>query len=315
MPSPLNESVTKSREYSAWSGSLSDLKRLLRTVEQSFSGLIEPHVEAKTEPVKRRIAMIKERIASREASLRTMSNQVSALGVSDSVTALESDLGRWEDRLAETESEARLDAQIELQLTSSHEETRTVVGTADDLTDWLEGRTISSLQFSAPAGDIRNHKITLRGSRQGGLSLLVSSRDPQWASAAFADLTAEAAARQPGWRILRNVWLLMALYGVTLFFTLWNVGNMIAKLTTETGRFPSEVGNTAWYILLTLVLTLAPLGVLWTRRAIPAFEVVPTGSKSRGRAALTVIGTSLGAIALGVIGNLVTTWLTAAPPR
>jgi hypothetical protein len=289
-------------------GANSDLKRVLRLIERPFESLMDAHVAERTASVRRQIAETERRVQRTTEMMSTYESVSARESLQERLLTYEAELEALSDQLIAQTAEARDAGRIELTLTSSREETRTVTGSADDLSEWLEGRKFSAIELSAPSGRILHYRIKVTGGGSG-LSMDVSSRNAQWATAAFADLVGEAEHRMPPWRILRTVSLLFPLYTFVIGVTLSNIGDAIALLTTESGTFNETVGSVAWMVLFAATGSGAVLLTDFTRRTLPAFELVPSGSRSRGGAFLGVIGSAVGALGLGIVGNMLTSWL------
>jgi hypothetical protein len=143
------------------------------------------------------------------------------------------------------------------------------------------------------------------------VTVRVASRDDRWATAAYAYLREEIARNVPWWRSIRNPSLLYSLFSIILGVVLWNVGDVIAILTTPDGIFPEGVDMLALTIWFVLVVT----GSTWltsaTRRYVRAFDLLREGQRARGKAIVTVCASSVGAVALSIIGAQLAEYLSA----
>lgn len=285
-----------------WAGNQTDLLRLLRLVEKRYESLLPDYEVAVTEHPRRMLQM------SEAAKGRVLASHEANAGDAywaARLAEVENDIEKEKYALSQAESSAATAGQIDMSLTGRKEERRQVSSSASNLVDYLDGRYINEVEFSAPSGNIRNHTISLRGSRSDGIYFRVSSTDAQWCVAAFAELSDEIENHVPAGRFIRNAILLGAFFFVASFVGLYYIGDTIALWTTDTGRFTGVVDSVS-QLLLSIGTGVATMGgVVLTRRYIPAFEIARAGEPSRGRRVLNVILSSVGAVGLGVLGNVV----------
>lgn len=286
-----------------WVGSQADLLRLLRQVEKRYEPLLAEHATKRTAHPRKMLRM------SEDHKARILENMQKATSASDShwrerLDEVNSDIEEETQKLQEAESEAANAGRIDMTLTGKDNERRSVTGTASDLIDYLDGRYFDEIEFSAPSGDIRNHSISLRASRRDGLYLGVSSKDDaEWSTAGFADLSEVIDKHVPKWRLVRSSVFLWFFFSALSAVGLWFVGDTIALWTTKTGKFTGDAAGLASLIWGAGMVAVTLTGMYLTRRFIPAFEVTRSGSPSRGGRVLAILGSSIGAVLLGIIGN------------
>lgn len=281
-----------------WTGSATDLGRILRLVQKQYEPLIEDHVASATKHPRQMLG-----IATAHKSFLEENRSDS----SDS-TQLVKVVAEIEERakaLEESEAEARNAGRIDLTVTGREDERRAVTGTASEIVEYLDGRHINALEFSAPSGSIRNHTITIRADRKDGIYARASSTDARWCIAAFAELSDEIKKQVPRWPFLRNVFFLYLAYTVMFGVALWYLADTVAIWTMPGQKFTREVSSAISTILGWVAPALAFGAVYLTRRLIPAFEVVETGKASRGKRMMASIGSVLAAVVLAVVGNAV----------
>lgn len=306
----LKESVVKKKSFTGWSGSSSDLKRLLREIEKYMEPLIAPHVESETSFQTSTLRWTETRVTEAELRLERENDRLSMRDLLESQLAeARADADRAREALDAKTEEASGAGRIDLTVFGYDDERRSTTGTANELVDHLDGRSYEALNFKAPSGSIYNYEISITATRDGGVDLRVSSKNDQWATAAYADLTREIQAGVPRWLFLRNVYFLYFVYALASGIALWNIGDAIANLNYSDGRFPPDVGNVVYFLYITLTLSLPAAAVALTRKVVPAFEVVREGKRSKGGALVGVIGSAVGAVALGILTNAISSWI------
>jgi hypothetical protein len=281
-----------------WTGSPADLERILRLVQKQYEPLIEDHIASATEHPRQMLAMkssLKSLVEGSPASDRSAAE----------IAEINADVEARTKALEEAKEEASKAGRIDLALTGREDERRAVTGTAAELTQYLDGRHVHALEFSAPSGNIRNHSISIRADRKDGIYARVSSNDSQWCIAAFAELSDEIKKQVSKWPFLRNAIFLYFAYTVMIGVALWFAADTVAIWTTASHKFTREVASTITTVIGILAPTLGMVSVFLTRKLIPAFEVVDAGQGSRGRRLLTAVGSVLGALVLAVVGNAV----------
>ncbi|MFJ4029991.1 hypothetical protein ACIPWF_21850 [Paenarthrobacter sp. NPDC089989] len=290
---PLSEIVTKTKQWTMWSGTKEDFLRLLKLVEDPFAAHLPDHVKAKTARHRQTIEWIGKREAEATKDKETLPEYAEKR-----LAALKTELEEAQRELEDAEAEASKAGLIRLALTSSNDERRQVTAGADDLSQYIDGRKIQGMEFSAPAAHMGRRSIDLRADKDG-LNVYVSSNDSQWSLASFAELEAEVVRNVPRLRFVRSAGFLIPLYFLSF----------AVALTTGTQGYINQLSDVSKYSLLSfygVVDAFATFGaVALTQRLIPAFEIVKAGKRSGLSAALGVIGSALAAVALGVLGNVV----------
>lgn len=286
-----------------WVGSPTDFQRLLRLVEKQYEPLIPEHVVAETKHARTMLAM--SEASKRELIATPLPNYPEAAAHQAArIGTLDSDIEDEKKKVEEAEAEASQAGRIELSLTGNENERRTVIGTSAELTDYLDGRYLESAEFVAPSGHIRNHSISLRAGRSNGLYARLSSNDAKWCIAGFAEIADEVDKQVPRWRFIRSSYFLYPLYFVSGALALWFLGDGLGLYPIEDGKFTS-LGSTNFVLAFVVGNPLlSHFAVNFTQNAIPAFQIVPLGKQHPGRAVITVLGGSLGTIALGILVNV-----------
>lgn len=286
-----------------WVGTQADFKRLLKLVEGRFEPLLAEHSVQATQHARKMLHMSE---AQRARLLGDVSKANIPSGFQlERLAAIDSDIKEETQRLQEEEAKAASAGQIDLNLTGKDNERRSVTGVASELVEYLDGRHIQEVELSAPSGNIRNHSITLRAGRSEGLYLSISSTDSQWCIAGFSEISDEIAKQVPGWRFLRTLWFLSGVYFLASAVALWYIGDTIAVLSMPSGKFTSDAQSIVALLYPGMMVAITYLGIGWTRKTVPAFELVPPGGKSRGRTLFTAVGSPVVAVALGVLGNAI----------
>lgn len=303
MPS-LNETVTKSKHLPAWTGSSDDFRRLLRLMERQFDSLIPQHVQEETRYLRGRLAHPQKQLQSALAWGEEHGHDGYAKMYVESERArLEAEIEEVKAKIKEAEEIASAAGRIELSLTSKDNERRIVTGTADELVEYIDGRDIQEMEVSGPSGAISGHSIMMRASRRVGLHLRVSSTDAKWCLAGFSEIEGETKRQVPRWHALRTRQVLLALFMLAAFSLLYFVLDAVAKVTTETGKYSDGGQFWAYLILATWSVMIGFWGMEWTRRHVPAFEIVPNGGRSRGKAIVGIVASTVGALVLGLAVN------------
>lgn len=277
-----------------WVGSYADFKRLLRLMEKQYESLLADHKVSATKHRRKMLQMSEDEKKRLSAS---------ATPRAERLAEIESDIADEKQKLEDAEAEAEGAGRIELTLTGKDNERRSVTGTASELVEYLDGRYIHELELSAPSGNIRNHSMSLRVDRREGLYLGISSTDSQWCIAGFAELSDEIKKQVPKWRFLRTLPFLWAFWVIVSTVGLWFIGDTIAIWTTETGKFSGTTKELVDVVYPWLAVFVTILGIFWSRRTLPAFEIVPAGKRSRGNALFIGVGSPLLGLVIGVLGN------------
>jgi hypothetical protein len=256
-----------------WVGSPSDLKRLLRLVEKQYEPLVSEHVTESTKHARKMIDLAYDA----------------------------SDKAEWEERLQSDENAAKKAANFDLRLTSRDGETRSVTGSATELVDYIDGRRFDEMDISAPTGGIRGHRFTLRGERKRGLYVGVSSSDSKWCLATYSEVAEEVRRQVPPWRFIRQGWFWWLLGSI-----LWVGFTSSIDLYGSSGDGVLSAAELVTSALVGLVGGLfIGMAIYLGSSLIPAFELTPPGARSRGKAALVLLGSVASALTLGVAGNAI----------
>jgi hypothetical protein len=307
-----SETVTKTRNWSMWASTPDDLRRILVQIENSFIPLIDEHVEEATSYERARVAELTkdhadalERLASPEAS--SSQDMLELLQSQERRRA--GTLATAETALADRETQAKVAAQIDLSVTTKTDQRR-VTRTASGLSDYLDGKSIISAEFSAPSGSILHHSIRLSCDVNSGVDLRVSSREPQWTIAVFSEISNAINAGVPKTRFVRNLWFLLPLYGGSSLVAYLLIINAIARVVTGGGVFPDEYQGSAvlaWIVISTVTYLLA---TYLTLKLVPAFRVLQATEKPPSSALVRAVVGSAIALATGVLCNIIAAAIT-----
>lgn len=195
---------------------------------------------------------------------------------------------------------AELAGRINLEMRVNRTERRTKTGTHEELLEYVDGKKFTTLDLSAPSGQLTGYSITLTANRNDGTTLRVSAlNDPRWSTTAFSELRRELDQRRPWWRALRSVWFLGPFY--------WVAGGIaLVSLTQGVGRLigwqadASSVDAVGLGVILSVLATGA---TMLTRRAVPAFELTRDEAANRGQGIVKAVGSAVVAVALGLLTN------------
>ncbi|MDQ0645670.1 hypothetical protein [Microbacterium murale] len=296
--------VTLVHRYPVWAGDNADMTRILTVLERESEALLPVHIEAKTARSRREL----ERVDSMIDRLMTDIDGRGDFARPSEGARLERYQAAREDavrRIDEEKSEAAGAALLSLAI-QDRGGRRVFNGDAESCVTYLVGREYDSISVEAPAFDVPEHQVSLTADKERGMHLRVFSTDDRWATATMTYLQKEAGGGSPWWGFMRSTPFLLASYVIALAFILYNIGDFIAKVTTDTGTFPQAVGTYVWMLWSVLVLAGSLLGVRLTQAWIRAFEVVPDGSRPRGRMVVAWFAGAAAAIALSVVANVVT---------
>jgi hypothetical protein len=302
---PLSESVSKSRSWNMWVGTETDLRRILRLIAEAFDPLMQGHAQESSRYLRSRLEGAEQRLADTAEEAKDATGGMKAY-FDERVEALSREVEGLRTDIAETESDALRDNELELNLSTDQDELRRVKGSPSELVDYLEGKTIDTIEFIAPAGNISGHKVTLKADRDSGIKLFVRSDQAQWAIATFSELTAEIERHVPRWTSVRSLWFLVAFYSITVGAVVWFVMDSIAAFLTGGGNFPSEVGEIVVVIYMAAHVSISMSLIFLTRHLIPAFELVTPGQRGAGWTAIKLVASGAIAIVLSILGN----WLS-----
>jgi hypothetical protein len=302
MPS-LDESVTKTKQWPAWVGSDTDFRRLLRLMEKQVAPLIPKHVEKETAHARSMVQYPADRLELLDAHAKKAAAEGKPTLYDEEIARVSAEHESLAAGLEAAEAKARGAGRIELSLTGKDEDRRKVTGTADELSEYLDGRYIQELEITAPSGYMPGYTIDVRAGRDTGLYVRVSSKDATWALSAASEIHAEAARQVPVWRILRSAYILYPIYVLGIGSLVYFLFDEIARHTTETGEFSEPAASISYMAFLLISLSGAAAATTWTRIYVPAFEIVHAGGRSRGKALIAIIGSTLAALVLGVAGN------------
>lgn len=301
--SSLDESVTKTKQWPAWAGSDTDFRRLLRLMEKHVAPLIPKHVEQETAHERSLIQYPADRLKVLEIEATKAASDGHPTLYDEEIARVRAEHEMLNARLERAEAKALGAGRIELSLTGKDEDRRKVTGTADELSEYLDGRYIQELEITAPSGFIKGYMIDARAGRDSGLYVRVSSKDANWALSAASEIHSEASRQLPTWRVLRSPFLLFSLYALGIGSVVYFLFDEIARRTTVTGKFAEPAATITFMAFVFISLAGASAATTWTRKYVPAFEIVHAGGRSRGRALIAIIGSTLAALVLGVAGN------------
>lgn len=302
-----------------WVGTQADLLRLLRLMEKRYEPLLESHSAQSTAHRREMLRIAQDRKTRSERAFSTSEpmapNQIEQVEQirADRSAEIEAEVEEMTQRLHEAEAKAAGAGRIDAVLIGKDNERRSVTGSASELVDYLDGRYIYEIEFSAPSGNILDHSISIRADRQDGIYLRISSVDSQWCIAGFSEIQDEIRKNTPLWQFVRNPIFLYVLFAIVSIVGLWHIGDTIALWTTETGNFSGEtlqLANWLYYAgILATTLSIPPM----VRRYVPAFEVVPPNSQARGRRVIAVLVTTFSTVILSVFSNVISSAILNAP--
>lgn len=294
-----------------WVGTEGDLQRLLTLMEQPYERLLDGYVEEKTSHALWMVRSAEEELAYAERMLAQRDHSGDEAYGARRIGEASSKLEKAKAELAEETRESRLGARLRLTVSTDGKETRRTTGTARELAEYLRGRTFRQFEIEAPSGSIRNHDIVLNADVSDGVRIRVDSTDATWATATFADLEAAVRARVPRWSAVRgSVFLYFFLCG-SAWFVLWNLLQVFLIWVDSNGELSEGtsillyVGVTLWALLIGIWAT------NYTKKRMPAFEIIPPGEKGKGRALFGAVGGALGAVVLGALTNVLTLAFTS----
>lgn len=286
-----------------WSGTQAEFQRLLKLIQKQYDPLLPEHIEESVAHPRKMLQMSRERRKTFNDS-ENQSEESTAYNARRRAQ-VNAEIAEDEQKLAEAQTKAEAAGHIQLTLSNKNGERREVAGTAEDLTDYLEGRPVHQAEFYAPSGSIPQHTIVLRAGRQDGLSLRVSSKDAKWALVAKTELTDEIKKQVPAWGFLRSTKALFVFYLVVSAIVVWLVGGIVFGPAPE-GEAEGLTYSTALGLVYGVAISmLAAAASSATERAVPAFEIFRAGDKPRGRKLFQWLGGALLALVLGVIGNVI----------
>lgn len=291
-----------------WSGAESQFGRILSIMAAQIGDMVPAHVEASTASTRRRLETAQSALAENVAEFERAEAGRDARGASmwsAGVDQARRQVQRLEQDLEDERTTAERAALISMTVTSGGS-VRETAGTPEELVAYLRGRDIDALSLTAPARRISGYSISVSAGVEKGVDLRVSSADDRWATAAFSYLKDEIGRNVPWWSFARNFGVIYAAIFLAVSLALWNVFDIIARLTTETGKFDLNTATWAWVGVfggaLILALTLSNKALEWLK----AFEVIPDGIPRR-RGPLRLIGYIAGTMVLSVAAN----WVSA----
>lgn len=303
------ESVTRSKQWPIWVGSSADFQRLLRRIENHCESLLPAHIAEKTKYARERLASCENRHA--ELLKEPLYNYPNAEVERDERLArMSQEIESAKERLGDEEREASEAGRIRLTLTGDKNERRTVIGTAQEIVDDLDGRPVKVAEFEAPSGHIPMHSIMVRADVSEGLYVRLSSADSHWCVAGFAELEDEINRQLPRWRFVRAAKFLTPLYFITFMSAFTLLGNAWRWYPREEGKLTSDALWNFAMIYLLAVPGFTVLATQLTQRFISAFEIVPGGKRHRGQALIAVVGSCIATVTLGILVNLISQPLT-----
>lgn len=288
----LAESIRKSRTWVVWGATNADWRQILKMVQEQFDELLPDHIESATASARDQVSFYQARLDEIASSHSSSQGQIAVLrkALQDATKSLE-----------KAEIAAARASLLDLSITDSNGHERTVTGDSNEIADYMETHEVATLLVSAPSGSIRRRNITLSGGKRSGLSLRVASDDARWGAAAFAQLEERIDRHAQRWGFIRRPWLTGPLFGAVTVLPLYSVLDRIADEQGSPATLVALFWLLLWLVALFSVVVAPALVVRW----VPAFEVFSQSSKSRARALVGVLGSAALALALGVIGNVV----------
>ncbi|MFJ4168745.1 hypothetical protein ACIPY3_04475 [Paenarthrobacter sp. NPDC089714] len=292
----LPESRIETKSWSLWAGTAGDLERLFKSMQKQYAPLIPAHVEKELRHPRKMLQFEEE---NRERLRKNAEEYGTDAGLAARITKSEAELRKLTEELEKAETEALAAGSIQLSLSGLNGDRTTVTGNATQLIEYLDGKRFKSFVAIAPSGDIRAKSITVGGDREDGVDLRVSSNDAVWCRAAFSEVAEEIKKGVPRWKFIRRNWALW------IFFNLinWGIWFLSAALLPK-GQLDLTGGIVYTVAFGVIVGAMLVGGMIWSRRYVPAFEIVPTGGQPRGVTFMKFWGYTVGVgLLLGVVGN------------
>lgn len=296
--SVLQESRTVTKEWPMWVGSSDDLRRLFQVMQKQYATLVPAHVEAELRHPREMLKFATERLLRLNAEKEEYGDSPS---LAARFSENQADLKKKSEDLERTEAKASAAANITLTVIGLDGDRTTVKGSAEELIEWIDGKRFKSFSASTPTGDIRARAITVNVSREDGIDLRVSADDPAWCRAAFSELSDEIKKHVPGWKYVRHFAVLWLFYSA-LSCALWTfIGTLLPK-----GQIDWALGIAWILVIVTVGSFLLTRALSWSRRYVPAFDLVPSGAQPKGVSFMKFWGITVGAsLVLGVAGNMI----------
>lgn len=291
-----DERVHRTKKWNMWIGSQSDLREILRILDEQSRPLAASFVEDATRFEREQVEWTTRHLERRNA-------QVSAEDSDNSDDASDSLMLRELQRLTAFHeraiAKAENDMLIEADILLRSDERRTVTMDADGLARYLEDKSPLRLELSAPKSNLLDYKVKLAFDVVEGVSLSVSSIDAAWVSATYSDLQEAITRKAPRWSALMrsrliSVPVFTASFATALYFLLDKTGDAIGN---------AEVSGWLGVAYFPLVFIVVVLAVAIYERHVKAFEVLRLGQKGSLRAVLGLLGSSFVALLIGLLVN------------
>lgn len=255
--------------------------------------------EAAWEKSSRDLATRRKELAERkkEAKADPSVSEYRLKGAESSVGFAEDDLKRrkrwWDDAITERKRElAAFNRDWKSNLTVVDRASKTTyAGTAEALVAKLDPRTFKTFVFVCAPGSYRIRQSIRLAADKDEIRLDIAGPSEDWTSSAWSQMVKEIQAGVPWWSWIRNRW-------TTLLWSVgWGVGASIAL---------AGLNSPYW---VSLIVAALGVGVAFgiqaiVRGVIRPFEVVDTGKKPRGAAAIGFLAALVVEVVIGVLINL-----------
>lgn len=297
----LSESRIDTADWSMWAGTADDLQRLFKVMQKQYTHLIPDHVKSRTSHPREMLQWSEER---REGLAEDAAKYGTDSGLAARISENEAEIKKWKEKLEGAEADAQVAANITLSLSGLNGDRTTVTGSAAQLVEYIDGKRFKSFEASTPSGDIRSKRITIGADRDTGIDLRVSSDDAAWCRAAFSEMSEEIRKHVPRWRFVRSSIALWA------FYSLLNAGAwtlLLALSPKQNQRVDFMTGLVSVIVTSAILSVVLALAISWSRRYVPAFELVATSGQPRGVGFMKFWGVGVGlTLVLALVGNAIT---------
>ena len=295
--SPLDDSLTDSRKISGWAGAASDLQPVLEAIARQYKDLRQAHVLEATRHPDAMLAIAERSLHETERDAETADPSLRSL-YSRRLQPLRHEVEQAKERAAAARAAAEQVDNIDVRTKDPSGAVRDASGSPTDIVEYLTHRTPKELTFTAPAGSLAGHHISLNFDRNTGAQLVVTSRDSRWAAATLVEVHDALKRRKPTWLWLRSHYFLYP------FFYVAYLALVISTLEGISGG-ASNPGETNLWLSALLGVSLGLAGLLsgiLVRAFVPAFELLPAGQAPRLR---RLVGTLVGVIIAVIVGVFV----------
>lgn len=285
---PAKKQGEASKKWPAWAGDADDLRRLARVMDDLIEGPLREefreieaeeaeNLEVQLLSVQDRWADKPELLASLEADQRRAMDQ-----------AIQSRQKRASERSA-VEVEA-----TERELSMSY------IGTLDDVLDDVDPAAVGSIRMSA-GSSIGPGRVAVHFGSRHGVNYAVRGSDRRWVLGPKGLLEQEIQKRTPRWGYARHeVAAPVLATGIAL------VVLIVFLAQGKSGIDYFAEGLLAGAVLGTFSVLSAAGLLLLARRALPGFELLLPGQRSKGYQRVRWLGNAImGSLILGVVGNLI----------